>query len=307
MSDPALTLRKLKLPDGVAPRLGGIRLARGDAGMELIYALPGRAASPRGTFNHEVAFWSVPIDGTAAPVLRAAVPQLFPGAPGWDWDRKRVVYEQAGGARNALYLHDAGHETLVNAAHHLNGFDLPRFVRGDEKQISSFLDLLPGKRLVVFPDVGAKYRAVTECTAAVLLKRDGGFVLLSKTDVEGPMKGPSMFPGVLHHAWLKSDFTPEGPTSQPQAGVMYELDAALVGGNVIVWLTTDAGALMIAGASKAASIERMRTRAIALLPTPSWPAVCAHGDEVAVALVAAAGTPAAEVQIAHARLASLLH
>jgi len=306
MTDPGLTLRKLKLPDGIAPRVAGIRLVNSDAGVELIYAVPGPAASPSGAFKYEVAFWSLPLDGTAAPALRATVPQLFPGTPAWDWDHQRVVYEQAGGARNALYIHDARGDKLVNAAHRLNGFDLPRFVRGDDKQISAFLDLLPGHRLVVFPAVGAKFRAVTDCTAAVLLKRDGGFVLLSKTDLEGQMKGPNMFPGVFHHAWLKSDFTHDGPTSHQAAVSIYELDAVLIDGNLVAWLTIDTGALMIAGVSKAASIERMRTRVVARLPTPSWPTVCAHGDEVVFALVAAAGTPAAEVQIARAQVAALL-
>ncbi|TMQ18279.1 MAG: hypothetical protein E6J91_08405 [Deltaproteobacteria bacterium] len=264
------------------------------------------ASAWRSAAPYEVAFWSLPLDGTAAPVLRATVPQLFPGAPAWDWDHQRVVYEQAGGARNALHVHDAHGDKLVNAAHRLNGFDLPRFVRGDEKQISAFLDLLPGHRLVVFPDVGAKYRAVTDCTAAVLLKRDGGFVLVSKTDLEGPMKGSNVFPGVFHHAWLKSDFSPDGPTSHQAAVTIYELDAVLIDGNLIAWLTTDTGALMIAGASKPAGIERMRTRVVAVAPTPSWPAVCARAGEVAFALVAAAGTPAAEVQVARAPVAALL-
>jgi hypothetical protein len=38
----------------------------------------------------------------------------------------------------------------------------------------------------------------------------------------------------------------------------------------------------------------------------SWPTVCAHAGEVAFALVAAAGTPAAEVQVARAQVAALL-
>jgi hypothetical protein len=166
MTDTGLTLRKLKLPSGVAPRIAGIRLVTGSAGIELIYAVPGPASSPTSALKHEVAFWSLPLDTAAAPDLRATAPQLFPAAPAWDWDRQRVVYEQAGGARNALYVHDAHGDKLVNGAHRLNGFDLPRFVRGDDKQISALLDVLPGHRLVVFSDAGAKFRPVTSSATA---------------------------------------------------------------------------------------------------------------------------------------------
>jgi hypothetical protein len=120
------------------------------------------------------------------------------------------------------------------------------------------------------------------------------------------MKGPNVFPGVLHHAWLKTDLTFDGPTSHQAPVSIYELDAVLVDGHLIAWLTTDTGALVIAGVSKSASIERMRTRVVTLAPTPSWPTLCAHAGDVAFAVVAAAGTPAAEVLVAHSQVASLV-
>ncbi len=308
MSDQPLELRKLTLPDGVAARLGGIRLVSTAAGLELVYALPGPANAPRGSFKYEVQFWSLPLEGAAKPTLVATVPQLFPGAPSWDADGNRIVYEQAGGARNALWLHDAAGERMVNGLARLNGFDQPRFVRGDERQIAALLDLPPAHRLALFPDVSAKHLVAFECSAAVLLKHDHGYVCLHKTDLPGPLKGAQVFPGVLHHGWLDPNLTPDGAPSLPLPGVkVYELDAVLHGGqHLIAWVTTDVGALAIAGTSTAAGVQRMRSHVCALAPTPSWATVAAHGDRVGFAVVAAANTPAAELQVAHATVADLV-
>ncbi len=307
MSDETFKLRKLTLPDGVAARVGGIRLAPASAGLELVYALPAPAIPPHGPFNYEVQFWAAPLAG-GSPVLRASVPELFPGAPSWDCDGKRFIYEQAGGARNALRLHDAAGDRLVNGAARLNGFDQPRFVRGGGgAEMAALLDFTP-RRLMVFPDVGVKPRPAIECTAAVLLAHDHGYVCLYKSDLTGAMKGPGVFPGLLHHGWLQPDLSHDGAPSLPLAAAkIYELDAVLhAGRHAIGWVTTELGALAIAGTSTAAGIERLRSRLCALAPTPSWPTVALHGDRVAFAVVAAAGTPAAEVRVAELGVDELL-
>ncbi len=300
MSD--LALHKITLPDGVAAQIGGIRLVSGASGLELAYALSVPSSQPKGSLRDEVQLWTVPItsDGTSAgkPRLHASVLQLFPGVPAWDFDGKRWLYAQPGGGRNSIWLHDATGSRMVNGLDRLNGFDQPRLVRGSvpAREISALLDFPPRPRLALFSDVSAKCKLGMEASALCLLKHDHGFVALYKSDLSGALKGPLVFPGVLHHAWLQPDLTVDPIPSLPMPGVkIYELDALLHSGHLVSFITTDLGVVAHTGTSTATGIERPRTTLCTLQPTPSWPTITAHGDHLAFAVVAAANTPAAAV------------
>ncbi len=236
---------------GEAPAADSLRLMRDKGGVLLVVS----RTTPTPPLGANTVFSAFAPASPGAPwSVLAQVHEVVPAQPAWDVaagpdGRPEIVYEKPGGAINALILRNAAGETQpVSAAYPLQSFSAPRFARPSGVPPAWLTAIADNRTCVAFPPAGsAAYHSLGECAEGLLVKTGVGFVYLCKTRVPGPVRGNLLSPGRIHIAALDAELRPAGPPVQLFGGIVYEFDADIIQGRLVVLATTPKGVMIAAG------------------------------------------------------------
>src|SRR5579883_2753009 len=145
-------------------------------------------------------------------------------------------------------VHEVVPAQPVSAAYPLQSFSAPRFARPSGVPPAWLTAIADNRTCVAFPPAGsAAYHSLGECAEGLLVKTGVGFVYLCKTRVPGPVRGNLLSPGRIHIAALDAELRPAGPPVQLFGGIVYEFDADIIQGRLVVLATTPKGVMIAAG------------------------------------------------------------
>ena len=298
-----IALSELAVPG--AAKIDGLKLLEtGHPTPTLLFSTQVCRAPRVGIDDCRMEIHSVAIGDPARVAAVASIPRPLPPPPRWDARAREgggfeILLEEAGGALYRLLLDDpSGTPSSPSAAHPFQSLGRPRFVRATGGAAArAATATVGGTALVVFADVHAKPPAkfvpLADAPDGVAGVSAAGAWVVSRSR-EG---GAAMFnelPGRLAFTRMsRLDAAAASPPVAFPGFLAYELDAAALGSDVIVFATGQPA--MLLRASRPA-------RAIALsAPERPWlsrlsrPTISVGGGRVRIAALANPGTDAARV------------
>jgi hypothetical protein len=231
-----------------AAAITAVRWLNGKDGPVLVAS--SRRTGPGGPMDSTMVFSGGP--GLRLEMLAAA--QSMPSQPDWDvaagpHGTPVFVYTDAGGAVNALLLHDARGALPVTTGKPFESFHRPRFVK--HAAGLPLIAIQDEKHAVIFMTPGAKdgvHRAIFDCETALALAHANKYRLIYKTEVAGPPRGNLIVPGALHAVELDKGFTAGNEATEPLPGaVVFEYDADVARMGTAILATTAAGTMLKVG------------------------------------------------------------
>ncbi len=224
-----------------APAILSIRLIETNGEVKLLSSTT-TGTGANGIFKHETRIFTYRLGKRREEPSRLfTFTQLLPVSPLWDMVSRPNgshlgVLESAGGAINALITEDTnGKKSIVTREHATESFSSPRFVRRAQGESAPAISTIcDHKHLVVFraestADYG-KYRTIGGWDDAVLIRCSGGYVIIGKRIVPGPVRD-NVMPGIIHFGKLDNSFRPKGTMSKPFGDrPVFEFDGDLIPG-----------------------------------------------------------------------------
>jgi hypothetical protein len=295
-----------------APALQGLRLLETPAGIQLVGStLSNRTGFPQ--YATSLTAVTVPAEPPLASIPLFTIEQMLPAPPRWDVvfeapkNAYRCVIEQAGGAMNILSLRSQSGENVgLTAAHPLESFSQPRFVRkepaGHRPSVSAVLD---HKALVVFSGelTGRQggYTRLGDWTDGLLVSTGNGYVVFGKRSGSGPAR-EGILPGLLECVRLDDRFHPVSKPVHPfgPQTLVYEFDADRILGAVgeeqfAAVATGPHGTILARGRLAEGEFTRIRLGGVFNPERITRPAILASQAHLAVALLEAGQTTSARV------------
>lgn len=322
---PAPTFRVL--PVAGAAEIDGLRLVGADDAPRLLISVQ-TVKTPRSGWNdHQMNVSAIaPRDPTrVSPV--ASLPRLLPPPPTWDarpgeTGEPEIVFEEAQGALYRLLLRGSdGDVRSPSAAHPLESFHFPRFLRGSAgRSLADVSAVRDKKGLVVFRQVTAPASLPAPADAgsagatapsaviapayeAVVGVTEVGIWAVTKSvlSIPGDFGAP---PGRLSLVRLKSLDAASVVSSTPFAGfVAGDFDAVGTPGDVVIFAAGKPAALLLA--SRPAQPIALAAENRAWLSALSRPTMSVGGGVLHLAALAHARTADAKILYAEIPLASL--
>jgi hypothetical protein len=230
------------------------------------------------------------------------------GTPSWDVLATEAgfatVWTEPGSAICGLgYRGPTGNEVQLTQRYPAGVFENPRFVRGEPGAAAAITAIAAkhdgGSVLALFSQsLDSGHSAYVPLPAlgaglladGLLLRNGVGYLLFVKRVPPGPRgaerrdgRGESVIPGILYCARLNAQLEPIGGALRPLGdGAIYEFDADLSGGRVLLFATTADGYV---AASAHAGAEALHWSAAQ--------SVVKHADFAAPSVLAAGATPVA--------------
>lgn len=286
----ALALERLAVDE--ARIVDRVQLVDGPGGPTLLYSTQREVddASPA------LVIKAAPLADASRAREIARIARLLPAPADWDarpvGDRYEILYEQAGGAVSAIFVHDAdGKATRVSVEHPFESFTRPHFVRAavdGRADVAAVADL---KKIVVFPGGLAqpvKYVALADGADGVAGQATDRWVA-AKTTLSGAQLFGTL-PGRLTLFHIGSGDTRR--TAVPDL-LAYELDAATLGDDILVFATGRPAVLLLG--QRAHRPLRLAAEPRQWLSQLSRPALLVTSQAVHAAAIANAGTEQAAI------------
>ena len=248
-----IELSSLRIDDALSIR--AIQLIEVGAAVRLLSSTTGEKFKGFPGYETVITAWSIPA-GRRIGASLFEIPQLLPPPPEWEVvvnsdGSYLAVAESAGGALNALLVcSPTGEQRPVTGKYALESFGRPHFiVRRRSDRDTSISAISDNTQLVVFrgqrsSDYG-DYTKVVDCSEAVIVEYPNGYGLFYKTPIAGPARD-DVQPGLLRYAPLGRNFLPAESSTKPFADkAVFEFAVDLIGDDVAVFATTEAGAALM--------------------------------------------------------------
>jgi len=205
-----------------------------------------------------------------------------------------IAFGKPGGAINALMLRSAsGTMRALSSAYPLQSFSEPRFARSAAHPPDWLTAVVDNRTCVAFPlgTPSAQCRTLGECAQGLLVHYGPGFAFIFKTVVPGPVRGNLIAPGRLHSAMLDAELRPTGPPAEIFDGTIFEFDADVIKGKLVVLATTPRGVVIASEPSPRAKFLSREYEVPATLTSPAV-AGSASGKAILAALDSSGSGPA---------------
>jgi hypothetical protein len=235
-------MRPLRFP--ATPPVDALRLVEKGGQPTLLYST--RAGSDPGPY--ELVIHAAPVADVSRTTEVARVSQSLP-PPSWDarpvGDQYEIVYEQAGGAVGAILFQDIqGNTKRVSVEHPFQSFSRPHFVRGwthaGTPDVAAVADL---KKVVVFPGgtkQPVKYLALADGADGIVGGTTDRWVA-----AKSMMSGDALFGTLPGRLTLSRVGAGGARTATVPDFLAYELDAAPLGNDVVVFATSRPALLIL--------------------------------------------------------------
>ncbi len=231
-----------------------------------------------------------------------SIQQLLPVAPRWDAaynsaGHLQIVYEEAGGALNQLWLQaDSGRAKLTDVSS-LRSYSLPRFIKSSGKPSPGVTTVADDRLCMALSLTGAQTHALRECMDGLLVASPTGYVLLTKTFVPGLPRAVNISPGHLQATLMTRDFQPLGLPVDVAGETVFQFDAEIVEGKLVCAATTPEGLVV---ASSALSALRFSHQGSLASTTLTYPAILSSmPGKVDVFALESGGSEKAHAEVAH--------
>jgi hypothetical protein len=206
----------------------------------------------------------------------ASVRQIVPAHPAWDaaadsGNRWQIVYEEAGGAVNALVIRALSGETRgLTGAYPMQSFSLPRFAKTFRELSLWVTAVLDNRICVALPLAQAgPYTELGECAEGLLVKDGLGFVFLSKMRTPGKVRGNSIAPGKLQARRFGANLQPVGEPTEALRGTIFQFDAVVAEGKLVIVATTSDGIVVASTSVGSLQFKTQEYRAPSALSYPT--------------------------------------
>lgn len=278
------------LPVPNAPAIDGLVLVERKGVPTLLFS------TQVGNGAYQLVLHAAPVADPSRAVEVLRIERMLPVPPSWDarpaGDGFEVVYEQALGAVNAVLFRGAKGETVsVSNAHRLETFSRPHFVdsSGGSPDIGAVADF---KRIVVFPggtSGAVKYQPLADGADGIVGGTRERWVA-SKSSMSGePLF--DVLPGRLTITRITAGGA--GAATTVPDFLAYELDAAPLGDDVVIFATSRPAQVFLA--SRAERPIRLSAANRAWLLQLSRPAVLVTQQAIHVAAITQPQTDEAAV------------
>jgi hypothetical protein len=235
------------LPIDGAEAIDGLQLVETAGKLTLLYST--QTEAPSG--EYELVINAAPIANPAARIEVARIGRLLPPTPQWDarpvGDRYEIVYDEAGGAVNEIHHRDVeGNVTRLSTQHPYESFSRPHFVRSPAgtgtEDVGAVVDL---KKVVVFPGgttTPVKYVVLADGTDGIVGTLQNRWVAAKNS-----MSGLTLFDTLPGRLTLTRVGDTDGDTRSSIVPdlLVYELDAAALGSDVVVFATGKPAVLVL--------------------------------------------------------------
>lgn len=259
---------------GSGPAAGRLRSASGNNGA-LLMVSKRELTPPVGAATAFSAF--DPMHPSSGWRQVANLNEMVPAELNWDVALPEkgieIVRERPAGATNSLALWTASDPSRpLTADYAFQSFSEPRFVKGTRSPewVTAVMD---NRSCVALSLVRAEpYRKLSDCDGGLLVRRGAGFVFFYKTNASGSARA-GVLPGRLHMVQADAQLRASG-ASLPVFETVYDFDADVIGGKIVVFATTPKG-IGIASGPAQGTAPKMVAQEQAIPMTLTSPAVSA--------------------------------
>jgi hypothetical protein len=264
----------------------------------LVFLSETRAA--RG-FGYETAVLSRgPGDGPRE--LQFKVQQILAVPSTWDVAQQGGAYLLAvtiarGGNNGLTVVSPDGRQIPLRPARSADDLSRPRFVRHLKPDTDARISAIMAHGEVVVFDLSGKYTTVAPAIAAVIVESAGGFSLIGKERIPGPVRGQDISPGKLLLTKLDAQFKAVGkPQPLLHGATIFEFDAVPVPQGVALFATTGPGLSAIVFDSGKDTEPPVELQVVSRQPMIS-PSILMSGGSIHLAALTGAGSADAALRI----------